>query len=84
MLPLVKLYLERAENEMTLAETVFKISFNSDLKKTFGLKVVRHSKFFCGLYIKKIRLDKLSDNFINNDNLMLSIDNKILTTENGN
>ena len=37
MLPLVKLYLERAENEMILAETVFKISSNSDLKENLNL-----------------------------------------------
>ena len=30
---LVELYLERAENEMMLAETVFKISSSSDLDK---------------------------------------------------
>lgn len=37
MLPLVKLYLERAENEIVLAETIYKISSRDNLKKQFNL-----------------------------------------------
>ena len=34
---LIKLYLERAENEILLAETIFKISSNFDLKENLDL-----------------------------------------------
>lgn len=37
MVPLAKLYLERAENELATAELLFKISADIDLKKSAGV-----------------------------------------------
>lgn len=36
---LVKLYFERAENELILAESLFKISYNDSLKAELGIKI---------------------------------------------
>ena len=47
MFGLVKLYLERAENEIMLAETLFKISGDEGLKETFNLG--KEETFYSGV-----------------------------------